>query len=157
MAGLAPAGDFRPKRRPTASVQSLACNIAATKETFMALSVSIDLGYAFEVKAKFAEVFKVLSDVPQSASHFPKVEKLTDMGSGVYQWEMKKVGTAQANIQTVYTSKYSCDATKGTVVWKPVPGIGNAQVSGSWYSRTTKIPSRWFSRSTAWSRSHCLA
>ena len=98
----------------------------------MALSVSIDLGYAFVVKAKFAEVFKVLSDVPQSASHFPKVEKLTDMGGGVYQWEMKKVGTAQANIQTVYTSKYSCDATKGTVVWKPVPGIGNAQVSGSW-------------------------
>ena len=98
----------------------------------MALSVSIDLGYAFEVKAKFAEVFKVLSDVPQSASHFPKVEKLTDMGGGVYQWEMKKVGTAQANIQTVYASKYSCDATKGTVVWKSVPGIGNAQVSGSW-------------------------
>ena len=73
MVGLAPAGDFRPKRCPIASVQNPAFNIAATKETFMALSVSIDLGYAFEVRAKFAEVFKVLSDVPQSASHFPKV------------------------------------------------------------------------------------
>ena len=32
----------------------------------MAISVSIDLGYEFEVKAKMADVFAVLSDVPAS-------------------------------------------------------------------------------------------
>eukprot|EP01034_Spumella_vulgaris_P011031 gene11031-14006_t len=45
----------------------------------MAISVDIDLGYEFTVKAKAADVFAVLSDVPTSVSHFPKVEKLTDM------------------------------------------------------------------------------
>lgn len=98
----------------------------------MAVTVNIDLGYEFEVKAKAAEVFEVLSDVPTSVSHFPKVEKLTDMGDGVYKWEMEKVGTAQVNIQTVYASKYTSNKAKGSVVWKPVPGVGNALVGGSW-------------------------
>jgi carbon monoxide dehydrogenase subunit G len=98
----------------------------------MAISVNIDLAYEFDVKAKAAEVFEVLSDVPTSVSHFPKVDKLTDLGDGVYQWEMEKVGTAQVNIQTVYASKYKSDKAKGSVVWTPVKGIGNAQVGGNW-------------------------
>ncbi|MCX7671864.1 MAG: SRPBCC family protein [Anaerolineae bacterium] len=98
----------------------------------MAVTVAIDLGYEFEVKARMADVFAVLSDVPRSVSHFPKVEKLTDMGGGVYKWEMEKVGTAQVNIQTVYASKYVSDAAKGTVKWTPVKDVGNAQVGGSW-------------------------
>jgi carbon monoxide dehydrogenase subunit G len=98
----------------------------------MAITVKIDLGYEFDVKAKAAEVFEVLSDVPASASHFPKVEKLTDLGDGAYQWEMQKVGTSQVNIQTVYASKYVSDKAKGTVTWVPVKGVGNALVSGSW-------------------------
>jgi len=98
----------------------------------MAINVDIDLGYEFEVKAKAAEVFALLSDVPRSVSHFPKVDQLTDMGDGVYKWEMEKVGTAQVNIQTVYASKYVSDQAKGSVKWTPVKGIGNAQVGGSW-------------------------
>ena len=98
----------------------------------MAISVDIDLGYEFAVKAKAADVFAVLSDVPTSVSHFPKVDKLSDLGDGVYKWEMEKVGTAQVNIQTVYASKYVSDKAKGTVKWTPVKDIGNAQVGGSW-------------------------
>ena len=98
----------------------------------MAISVDIDLGYEFAVKAKAADVFAVLSDVPTSVSHFPKVDTLTDLGDGVYKWEMEKVGTAQVNIQTVYASKYVSDKAKGTVKWTPVKDIGNAQVGGSW-------------------------
>lgn len=98
----------------------------------MAVTVHIDLGYEFAVKAKAADVFEVLADVPTSVSHFPKVENLTDMGDGVYKWEMQKVGTEQVNIQTVYASKYVANKAKGTVVWTPVKGVGNALVSGSW-------------------------
>ena len=104
----------------------------------MAVTVTIDLGYEFEVKAKAADVFAVLSDVPTSVSHFPKVEKLTDLGKGVYRWEMEKVGTAQVNIQTVYASRYVSDKAKGTVVWTPVKGEGNALVGGSWKIKDNK-------------------
>jgi carbon monoxide dehydrogenase subunit G len=102
------------------------------EESGMTVSVQIDLGYEFEVRAKYDEVFAVLSDVPKSVSHFPKVDKLTDLGDGVYKWEMQKVGTAQVNIQTVYASKYTSDKARGTVKWTPVKGIGNALVGGSW-------------------------
>jgi carbon monoxide dehydrogenase subunit G len=98
----------------------------------MTVTVDIDLGYEFEVKAVFKDVFDVLSDVPTSASFFPKVDKLVDLGGNAYRWEMEKVGTAQVNIQTVYASKYVANKAKGSVVWTPVKGEGNAQVGGSW-------------------------
>ena len=98
----------------------------------MAISVPIELGYEFSVKSPYKEVFAVLSNVPESVSHFPKVDALVDMGDGVYRWEMQKIGIAQANLQTVYASKYVSDAKKGSVVWTPVKGVGNAQVGGSW-------------------------
>ena len=98
----------------------------------MAVSVDIEMAYEFSVKAPYKDVFDVLSDVPVSASHFPKVEQLVDMGDNTYRWEMQKVGTAQVNLQTVYASKYTSDRKKGSVVWTPVKGVGNAQVSGSW-------------------------
>lgn len=104
----------------------------------MAVTVNIDLGYEFDVKAKASDVFEVLSDVPTSVSHFPKVDKLTDMGDGVYKWEMEKVGTSQVNIQTVYASRYLSDKAKGTVVWTPVEGVGNALVGGRWKIRDNK-------------------
>lgn len=104
----------------------------------MTVTVNIDLGYEFDVKAPAADVFTVLCDVPTSVSHFPKVDKLTDMGDGVYKWEMEKVGTAQVNIQTVYASKYVSNKAKGTVVWTPVAGVGNALVGGSWKIKDNK-------------------
>ncbi len=98
----------------------------------MAITVDIDLGYEFAVKAGFKEVFDILSDVPTSVAFFPKVDQLVDLGGGVYRWEMEKVGTAQINIQTVYASKYVSNRAKGSVVWTPVKGEGNALVGGSW-------------------------
>ena len=99
----------------------------------MTIHVNIELGYEFAVKAPASEVFGVLSDVPTSASHFPKVHKLVDLGAGVYRWEMEKIGLSQINLQTVYASKYVSNKAKGTVVWTPVKGEGNALVSGSWH------------------------
>lgn len=98
----------------------------------MAITVPFDLSYEFEVKAPFNDVFEVLADVPTSASHFPKVANLVDLGKNTYRWEMEKVGTASMNIQTIYASRYVADKKKGTVVWTPVKGEGNAQIGGSW-------------------------
>jgi carbon monoxide dehydrogenase subunit G len=98
----------------------------------MTIKVAIDLGYEFAVKADYATVFDTLSDVPKSASFFPKVDQLVDLGDNVYRWEMAKIGLAQVNLQTIYASKYTANKAKGSVVWTPVQGEGNALVSGSW-------------------------
>ena len=98
----------------------------------MTIHVTIDLGYEFEVNAPFADVFEVLSHVPTSASFFPKVDQLVDLGDGAYRWEMAKIGIGQVNLQTIYASKYVSDKRKGSVVWTPIKGEGNALVSGHW-------------------------
>ncbi len=98
----------------------------------MTFNVTIDLGYTFNVKAGVSEVFDVLSDVPTSASFFPQVDRLVDLGANTYRWEMAKIGIAQINLQTIYASKYTSDRNKGSVIWTPVKDEGNAQVSGHW-------------------------
>lgn len=98
----------------------------------MTVTVTIDLGYEFTVKAPFKAVYDLLSDVPASAAHFPKVKSLTDLGKGAYRWEMQKVGAGQASLQTIYASTYVGNRSKGTVHWTPIKGEGNALVGGSW-------------------------
>jgi carbon monoxide dehydrogenase subunit G len=120
-------------------VQALACcykfgtfRSHSAPESPVSVTVPFDLSYEFEVKAAIDEVFGVLADVPVSASHFPKVDRLVDLGDNTYRWELQKVGTAQVHIQMVYTSKYVADAKKHTVTWTPVKGGGNGSVGGSW-------------------------
>lgn len=98
----------------------------------MAITIPVELGYEFKVKASAPEVFGVLSNVPDSASHYPQVNRLVDLGDGAYRWEMEKIALGSLDLQTVYASRYVSNQTKGTVAWTPVPGEGNAQVSGSW-------------------------
>lgn len=98
----------------------------------MAFVVEVDIEREFAAACTADFAFEVLADVPFSVSHFPKVEKLTDLGGGTYRWEMEKIGVNQYFLQTVYASKYTSDADKHTVKWTPVKGEGNAQVSGKW-------------------------
>ncbi len=98
----------------------------------MAITVEIELEYELNVNASAAQAFELLSDLPTCAKQYPKVERLVDLGGGAYRWEMDKIGVGSANIQTIYASKYVSDKAKGTVVWTPVKGEGNADVSGSW-------------------------
>lgn len=98
----------------------------------MAFKVNIDVDRSFTVSADAATVFALLSDVPASAAHFPKVDALVDLGDDIYRWEMEKVGVGDHAIQTIYASQYEADAASGTVEWSAVEGEGNALVSGSW-------------------------
>jgi carbon monoxide dehydrogenase subunit G len=108
----------------------------------MTINVHIDLGYELEVKAKAKVVFDLLSNVPTSASYFPKVEELVDLGDGVYRWEMEKIGIAQINLQIIYASKYVSNRGKGTITWTPEEGEGNALVSGHWQIEDKKTSTK---------------
>jgi len=109
----------------------------------MSITIDLELGYEFTVKATAKEVYDVLADVPTSASFYPSVDKLVDLGDGAYRWEMEKIGLAHVNLQTVYASRYVGDRKKGTVVWTPITGQGNALVSGDWkitgHKKSTKV------------------
>lgn len=99
----------------------------------MAFSVNIDIQRQFEVQAPFETCFDTLADVPYSAGHFPKVDRLVDLGEECYRWEMEKVGLDRWSIQTVYACEYGWDKEQGTIEWYPVQDeTANAEIEGRW-------------------------
>ena len=98
----------------------------------MAITVAIELNREIELAASSDEVFALLSDIPRSATHYPKVDKLVDLGGGVYRWEMGKIGIDKYSIETVYACRYTADKAAGTITWEPVSGEGSGAVRGSW-------------------------
>jgi len=98
----------------------------------MAFTVSVDFQKKFDVKCPYDRVFDVLSNVPESVSHFPKVDTLVDLGGNRYRWEMEKVGIDRFFVQTIYACKYTSNREKGWVKWTPIRGEGNGLVEGKW-------------------------
>jgi len=98
----------------------------------MAFKVTVDIQKEIDVPADYDQVFDVLSNVPESVSHFPKVDQLVDIGDNSYRWEMEKIGVQKYYLQTVYACKYESDKDSGSITWKPVSGVGNAEIEGSW-------------------------
>jgi len=99
----------------------------------MSFAVTINIQREFETSCTPDKVFELLADVPRSASHFPKVDQLVDLGDNTFRWEMEKIGIGSYILQqTIYASRYTADAAARKVAWTPVQGVGNAIVSGEW-------------------------
>jgi carbon monoxide dehydrogenase subunit G len=98
----------------------------------MTIKVSIDLTRKFIIKTDINTIFSLLSDVPASAKHFPKVQVLTPLTDNAFRWELEKVNSGGYSIQTIYACQYVSDSNAKTVIWTPIKGEGNGIVSGKW-------------------------
>ncbi len=98
----------------------------------MTVKVNIDLHREFIVAADIETVFTLLSNVPASAAHFPKVHALTPLSDNSFRWDMEKVALGIYSIKTSYACHYISDSDAKTIVWLPIEGEGNATVSGKW-------------------------
>ena len=98
----------------------------------MSVTVTLKIARQFRVPASPAAVFEVLADVPYSVSHFPKVQKLEDLGDGVYRWELEEIGVAGIRHEVVYACCYVSDMAAGSVEWTPIEDVGNGRISGYW-------------------------
>lgn len=96
----------------------------------MGTKITVSVNKTFDVDADVDRVFDLLANVPESASHYPNVEKLNDKGDNVYEWVMEEIGVANFSHQVIYASKYVGDKAAGTVVWTPAGG--DSEVSGDW-------------------------
>jgi len=108
------------------------------QEVLVALTVTVEIERELDVDCSSSDAFEYLEDVPQSASNFPNVDKLIDLGKNTYRWEMKKFGVDKYSIQSIYAVKYSQNKNKGWIKWEPVDGVGNGIVEGSWKIKSNK-------------------
>jgi hypothetical protein len=97
----------------------------------MATLIEVSTRRDFGVKADAKTAFALLAHVPASASHYPKVKALVDLGDGAYRWEMEPIGIGGFSHQVVYAARYERDERQGTVTWSPVKSEGNSEISGS--------------------------
>ncbi|RJP76841.1 MAG: hypothetical protein C4522_17005 [Desulfobacteraceae bacterium] len=104
----------------------------------MALTVTVEIERELDADCSIADAFAYLADIPRSASNFPNIDKLIDLGKNTYQWEMKKFGVDKYSIQSIYAVKYTSNKSKGWIKWEPVEGIGNGIVEGSWKIKSNK-------------------
>jgi len=103
----------------------------------MAFTVDIALVRDMVTTASEESVFALLADVPRSASCFPRVNRLVDLGGNAFRWEMEKIGIGGYTLQqTIYACQYRADKAVGKVCWVPVEGVGNASVEGEWFVKT---------------------
>ncbi|MBU0782841.1 MAG: SRPBCC family protein [Gammaproteobacteria bacterium] len=97
----------------------------------MPVNVNVKIEKSFKVACSAKNAFDQLSDVADTVALFPKLDKIVDLGDEVWRWEMAKIGAAGISHQVKYTVKYNNDG-KSKIDWNPVPGDGNATVSGGW-------------------------
>lgn len=95
------------------------------------VEVVVDLTRRAAVQVPVDEVMSLITNVPDSISHFPELDELIERDGG-YEWRLTRIGVAQISVQTIYGCRYVSDVAAGTVFWEPIAGIGNARVSGSW-------------------------
>jgi hypothetical protein len=96
------------------------------------MKIPVEAADRFVVSADWAITFELLADVPRSVSHFPDLEKLQDEGDGCYRWLLKPLGAAGISHQVIYACRYVANAQQRTIIWTPVPGIGNGVIKGQW-------------------------
>lgn len=96
------------------------------------VEVGVSLSYTLQVAWDVQQAFGLVSDVPQSASNFPGLERLDDLGDGVYRWNMRPIQVSKFSHQVNYAARYVGDPAAGTVVWTTVGTDGNTRADGAW-------------------------
>ncbi len=96
------------------------------------VEVEVNLRYTLEVGWDFERAFGLVSDVPKSASNFPGLERLDDLGDGVYRWNMRPIEVSKFRHQARYSARYVSDEAAGTVLWTTVGTDGNTRADGAW-------------------------
>ncbi|NJM32603.1 MAG: hypothetical protein HC848_06780 [Limnobacter sp.] len=97
----------------------------------MTVRVETTIKKEFTAECSPSKAFAQLADISATMGLFPKLEKLVNVGDGVWRWEMEKTQAGNLAHQVIYAVKYT-DNGSTKIHWSPVPGEGNAEVSGDW-------------------------
>jgi hypothetical protein len=80
-----------------------------------------------------AEAYALVADVPLSASHYPGLQRLEDLGEGAYRWHLSRYEAAGHQLDVGYTAHYTSDPAKRRVQWRSQRGPGdNVAADGAW-------------------------
>ena len=94
------------------------------------MKAKVDLQRTAHIEGNADELFALLSDLPKTMSHFPKLRAFTDQGDGVWLWEIEPIHVAGMTYELDVATRFEIDEGNRTVRLIPVSGKGNAQIGG---------------------------
>jgi hypothetical protein len=77
-----------------------------------------------------AELIEVLSDMPATLSHFPKLRPITELAANRYRWDLEAIGAAGVEHEVSFATDFETDVDAGEIRFSAVKGEGNAMISG---------------------------
>lgn len=101
------------------------------------MKVNLSIERSLPVPASAAQVTALFDDLEATIGRFPKLKKLSKLGTNRYRWDMDVIGSRIANIahSVSYGAEYRIDSGEGELSWTPVKGVGNASIEGQFKVR----------------------
>lgn len=100
----------------------------------MSLKIKIDVEREKTVARPRAELSGIFLDVEASLRKFPKLRKLSRNGEDEDSFilEMQTIGSSVAKIAHDVSFGLCCtaDAEQSSLIWEPLPDVGNARLNG---------------------------
>ncbi|MDR3417371.1 MAG: hypothetical protein P4L83_14420 [Nevskia sp.] len=96
------------------------------------MKVNIEIERSIVVPLPYQKLQPLLSNPEATIGRMPKLKRLVKLGENTYRLEMRTVGSRLANIahDVSFGAKFHVNADHGELRWDPVPGQGNALISG---------------------------
>lgn len=80
--------------------------------------------------------YALISDIPRSAACFPELKELVHVEDNTYHWVLNSIGGSQFATPASFACRYTMDASKAVVQWKPIGGSrANTRFQGHWRVR----------------------
>lgn len=93
--------------------------------------IDIAIRREFDVAAPLETTFKFLADTPATLEHYPKLQKLVDLGNKCWRWELEPVGLKGISHQLIYSVRYEFNPEDGRIAWTPLKAEkDNANIRG---------------------------
>lgn len=96
------------------------------------MNIKIDLERHKTVPLTQAQLAGLFADVETTLKKFPKLKKLTGLGTQDFRLDMQTIGSSIAKIahDVSFGARCALDPKKSELSWKPLPKVGNAQIEG---------------------------
>lgn len=94
------------------------------------MDIKLALKKTGSVDMPASELVELLSDMPKTLSHFPKLKPVTELATDRYRWDLEAIGAAGIEHEVSFATDFVSCTEKNEIRFTAVPKEGNAQISG---------------------------
>lgn len=95
------------------------------------MNVDLALSKTGQSSQSVDDVFVKLCNIPDTLTHFPKLNPVTELAPNRYQWDLQPIGAAGIEHAVSFATDFTFDQEGKVITFTAVPNVGNAELSGT--------------------------